>query len=194
MATDELMLAEEMIQDLMRNRHDQIAINKAKEICRWVFSFNEYEKHHRVKCYKRNEPSVSFCVDRGNDCNKNRIRTAFLVIYPDFTLHFKLIRTDYPYIRKDNNTKYNRINGSDARNLSLEQLQGHILDAYCRKLSELKIDSYQCNKREKQNEYKVECFENSPLGRIPTRVYRKGKNYPQIYQKGEKQRTKGVDL
>jgi len=134
-ATDNLEEAEKIINDVLKDRE---AKDKTIKICQWLFEFNEQEKTHKLKCFSRNDHSIRFCFDRGEDCTKQKTPTVFLTIKDGFTLIFRLTKTNYPYLKQDG--EYHKIGNKDARNLQNDALKNHILDAYCTKLKNPKFN------------------------------------------------------
>lgn len=126
--TDNYSYAERIIRGVIPRKSD---MERTFEICKWLLSFNEMEKH-RVKCYMRDDDSIRFCFDRGGDCNAYKIQTVFLTIKNGFTLIFRLRNTKFPYLIKTG--EYYKISSDDARKLPMDVLKKHILDAYCNKL------------------------------------------------------------
>jgi len=140
-ATDNFGQAEKMIIALMDG---EIPTKKALDICKWLLSFNVSENTHRVMCYKRDDPSIRFCFDRPgyHDSEQSKIQTVFLTIKPDLTIIFAQMKSNESFLKQDG--QYHRINGGDARNISIDVLKQFILEAYCRKLKKYGLKSLMC--------------------------------------------------
>jgi hypothetical protein len=139
-ATDNLIMAENIIKGLMVG---ETVTDKAIEICRWLFSFNNIEKSFKIKCYQTNVPDARFCVDRGTDCETIKIRTVFLTIRPAFQLIFRLMDLNFPYLRNAQRDIY-YIGSKDCQELPIETLKNHITESYCLKLEQLNLTSDIC--------------------------------------------------
>lgn len=144
-ATDDLIRAENWIKDLLMDQ------DKAIEICRWLFSFNNIEKSHKIKCHQTKFRDIQtkvldirFCIDRGTDCETKKIKTNFLIFRTPFQLrHIRLMNANYPYLRNGDRGYY-RIGKEDCQELPIETLKKHILESYCLKLKQLKLASDIC--------------------------------------------------
>lgn len=100
-ATDKIEDAEKIIRNIVDNRY----IGRALEICRWLLSFNEQEKH-KIKCYQTfgKRPDVRFCIDFGFDCEKAKIMTGFVVIESNFEIDglYSRYPKRFPYFKFGN--------------------------------------------------------------------------------------------
>jgi hypothetical protein len=138
-ATDKLEDAEKLIRNIVDNTH----IGRALEICRWLLSFSEQEKH-KIKCYQTfgKRPDIRFCIDSGFDCEKAKIMTGFVVIEANLEiggLYSKKPKL-FPYFKFDNLRRW-RINSSDTAELTIEKIREHILESYLLKIEELRLKS-----------------------------------------------------
>lgn len=126
-ATDDLKAAEILIQKVIFDS----AVGKTLEICQWLLSFNAQEKH-KVKCYQTfgNRPDIRFCIDRGTDCEGDKIMTCFLVIEPNFELMGLYSKNPEKYSYFKRNEKRWRINSKDTIELSMSTIREHIFESY----------------------------------------------------------------
>jgi len=131
--------------------YEHNAIENTLEICRWLMSFNDIEKTHRIKCYRTggNKPDVRFCIDRGYDCSGSKIMTGFVVIEPDYALMglYSNNPNACKYFKTDTAKRW-RINSSDVLELPIAIIRDHILESYCIKIKELGLDSVMCNRKD----------------------------------------------
>jgi hypothetical protein len=138
-ATDKIEDAEKLIRNIVDNRY----IGRALDICRWLLSFNEQEKH-KVKCYQTfgKRPDVRFCIDSGFDCEKAKIMTGFVVIESNFEIDGLYSRNpkQFRYFKFGNLRRW-RINSGDASELTIEKIREHILESYLIKIKDLNLSS-----------------------------------------------------
>lgn len=136
LATDDLEAAEILIQKVIFGS----AVGKTFKICQWLLSFNVQEKHI-VKCYQTDRPDIRYCIDRGTDCDGDKIMTNFLVIAPNFAFYglYSSNPEKYSYFKRDQ--KRWRINAKDITELPMSTIYEHIYESYEFKLNELGLMS-----------------------------------------------------
>ena len=139
-ATDKFEDAEELIiRKIVDNRH----IERALDVCRWLLSFNEQEKH-KIKCYQTfgKRPDIRFCIDTGFDCEKARIMTGFVVIESNLEIDglYSTNPKRFPYFKFGNLRRW-RINSGDVSRLSIERIREHIFESYLVKIKDLNLSS-----------------------------------------------------
>ncbi|KAF0159547.1 MAG: hypothetical protein FD159_488 [Syntrophaceae bacterium] len=139
-ATDNLEQAEKIVNGIV---YGHIEKDRALNICRWLMSFNSQEKGFSVKCYQTNVPDIRFCVDRGSDCEGKKIRTVFVTIRSNLQILFHTKNTDFTYLKQDQNDIYYIIPEA-GKKLDMARIKFHILEAYCQKIDQLKLNSSMC--------------------------------------------------
>lgn len=134
-ATDNLFEAEKMIRD---NFTGSMEKERTMEICKWLFSLNSKGNDHLIKCYKPKDRSIRFCIDRGHDCEGDRIgNTLITTIKGNFQIHILPPKDKlYTYLKPDG--KYYRyIPSQYCRTLPMEDIKKHIMESYFTKLQKL---------------------------------------------------------
>lgn len=122
-------------------------IELAKKITNYVFSFNNQEYEHKflIKCYSTGPAlyDTRFCIDRGNDCEKSRVMTAFLILRKGCEIHVR--DSGQNYIFPQATTDFSIIKGHDVRIIGFDKIKYHILRSYCNIIKKYKLASPLCN-------------------------------------------------
>ena len=138
-ATNNYEEAEDIIRKIIYGSN----IEKTLDICRWLFSFNEKERH-KVKFYQSygKTPDARFCIDRGGDCDGINIRTGFLIIESNFSIDglYTKNANKYHYYKTGNQTRC-RINSSDALMLTKDMIREHLMESYLLKADDMGLPS-----------------------------------------------------
>lgn len=133
-ATDNLFEAEKMIRSTIT---ETVGQKRAIDICNWLLSINNIAKDHLIKCYRANDKSIRYCIDRGHDCEGTKITTIFLAIKSNFQIHIQPPNDIKSYLKEDWKAIWYYIPGPVSRTLSMEDIQKHILESYSTKLEKL---------------------------------------------------------
>lgn len=163
-ATDNLFDAEKMIRDSFTGSMEK---ERTIEICRWLFSLNSKGKDHVIKCYRPKDQSIRFCIDRGHDCEGDRVsNTLITTIKSNFQIHILPPKdTSHKYLKPDG--KYYRyIPSYFCRNLPLEDIKKHILESYFTKLEKLGMNLPKGLNKDRQ----TAMGKNLDSNEIPSRI------------------------
>lgn len=127
-ATDSLVEAEGMIRSTFSKTDDQ---KIALQICQWLLGFNSIEKGFKIKCYSTKiiNGEICFCVDRGGDCESERVSTWFFRIRRNEQI-FRRLKLNEPYLKSQSDTNNAYILSTDSKKLDLEILKKHIFESY----------------------------------------------------------------
>lgn len=141
-ATNCLIEAEEMIRSTISGTIEQ---NRTIGICKLLFLNNKSENPYQIKCYKRDDKSIRFCIDRGNDCNKDKINTIFLCIKSNFQLGVLASEEKNSYL-KQHDHNWNTISGPNSRGLSDKEIYEHVLGSFYTKMDKLGLSAHRPKK------------------------------------------------
>jgi len=134
-ATDNLIEAEKMIRNNIIGSVEQ---SRTIEICKLLFLNNNNENDWRIKCYTTDDHKVRFCIDRGNDCSEDKIRTSFLNINPNFQIGILSSDAKKSYFtRHDKN--WCIINAPMSRELSDKDIYEDIVDSYHERMQKMRM-------------------------------------------------------
>lgn len=125
-ATDDIQAAETIIKTIFTGREKE----KALLICRWLFEFNSSSNGHTIKCYPTEVPDICFCVDRGGDCDKQRIQTWFFRIRLNLQYILRGYKGSVPYLQPVGGTKDSLIAPKNSQKLDDACLKEHIIESY----------------------------------------------------------------
>lgn len=117
----------------------------AKKIVDIAFSFNENnDRLYSIKFYTTASRygDIRFCIDRGQDCNKSKISTHFLVLSKGCEIHVR--DSGDAYMKKQDKTDFVIIKGYDVYKIGVEKVRSHILKSYCRIIESLGLSSSPC--------------------------------------------------
>jgi hypothetical protein len=137
-ATDSIIEAEKMIRNFITGSIEQ---NRTIDICKKLFLYNIGEHGYIVKCYTRDDKSVRFCIDRGHDCDNDKINTIFLCIKSNFQLGVLSSKEKKSYI-KVHDRNWDNISGPIARSLSDKEIYEHVLDSFYSKIDKLGLSGH----------------------------------------------------
>lgn len=134
-ATDNLLEAEKMIRSKIVGTVEQ---RKTVAICKWLFLINEKQNGYLIKCYTTNDDKVRFCVDRGNDCNKDKVGTSFLNINPYFEVGILSIKDTKPYYKR-HDKNWCKIPAPISRELTDKEIHEVIWESYRERMEKMKM-------------------------------------------------------
>lgn len=138
-ATDNMIEAEKMIRSNILGSIEQL---RAITICNGLFQNNNEIIGYRIKCYTTRDDKVRFCIDRGNDCDNDKISTSFLNINPNFEIGILSAKDNKPYyLRHDKN--WCQIPAPICREMSDKDLYEDILASYRERMQKMKMRSSQ---------------------------------------------------